>query len=60
MSPLPFTVKKKQVCMFTVVAFFLENKNKRENTMMSGPISLWRIKLSPKKLEAKMFVKSYR
>lgn len=41
--------------MFTVVAFFLENKKKKgENTMESGPISLWKIRLSSKKLEAKM------
>lgn len=37
--------------MFTVVAFFLENKKKGENTTV---VFLWRIRLLSKKLEVKM------
>lgn len=52
--------KKNQVCMFTVVAFFLENKKRVRTLWCLDPISLWRIRLSSKKLEAQMFVRSCR
>lgn len=57
MSPLPFTVKKKKskfVCLLLSHFFWKTKKKKGENTMESGPISLWKIRLSSKKLEAKM------
>lgn len=52
--------KKKSSLYVYCCCIFSGKQKKGENTMMSGPISLWRIRLSSKKLEAQMFVRSCR
>lgn len=63
MTLLPFTVKRKIIKFVCLLLSHFSGKQKKQkkkgkNTMMSGPVSLWRIRLSSMKLEAKMFVRS--